>query len=60
MSEQRETFTESTADRPPTAAEEAAAERAADGVDVDEVAERYEQAMETGARVKGEGEIEPS
>lgn len=60
MSEPRETFTEPTADRAPTDEEEAAAERAADDVDVDDVAHHYEDAMETGANVKGEGEIEPS
>lgn len=59
MNQQGESFTEPTADRPPTAAEEEAAERAADDVDVDEVATHYEQAMETGADVEGEGEIEP-
>ena len=60
MNERRETFTEPEADRAPTAAEEAAAERAARDVDVDEVAEHYEEAMETGAEVQGEGQIEPS
>lgn len=54
-----ESFTEPTADRPPTADEERAAERAAEHVDVDEVAEHYEEAAETGANVEGEGEIEP-
>ena len=60
MSEPRESFTEPTADRAPTDEEEAAAERAADDVDVDEVARHYEDAMETGANVKGEGEIAPN
>jgi hypothetical protein len=42
------------ADRPPTPEEEAAAE----GTDVDpKVADAYEEAMERGANVKGEGEI---
>lgn len=59
MSQQGESFTEPTADRPPTAAEEEAAERAAADVDVDEVATHYDEAMETGADVEGEGEIEP-
>lgn len=59
MNEQRESFTEPHADRPPTDQEEAAAERAADRVDVDEVAEHYEEAAETGAHVQGEGQIEP-
>ena len=47
------------ADRPPTASEEAAAERAADTVNLDEVAEHYTEMMEKGAEVKGEGQIEP-
>ena len=48
-----ETFTEPTADRPPTDAERSAAD-----VDVERVAEHYEEAAETGAHVEGEGEIE--
>ena len=60
MNEPRETFTEPGADRAPTADEEAAAERAADEVDLDEVADHYEEAAKAGADVKGEGEIEPS
>lgn len=59
MSEPRESFTEPHADRAPTRDEDAAAERAMQGVDVDEVAEHYEEAMETGANVRGEGQIEP-
>ncbi len=47
------------ADRPPTADESAAAERAADHVDVDRVAEHAEEMMATGAEVEGEGRIEP-
>ena len=43
------------ADRIPTAEEEAAAEKAG-GVDAG-VAEAYEESMERGANVKGEGEI---
>jgi len=42
------------ADRPPTSEEEAAAERTS--LDP-KVAEAYEDAMERGANVKGEGEI---
>lgn len=60
MNRQHESFTEPTADRAPTPEEEAAAERAAADVDLDEVAEHYEDAIETGARIKGEGEIEPT
>ena len=48
-----------TADRPPTADEEEAAERGAAEIDRDEVAEHYEEMAELGANVKGEGEIEP-
>lgn len=54
-----EEFREPRADRPPTPEEEAAAERAARDVDVDEVAEHYEEMTEIGKNVKGEGEIEP-
>lgn len=53
-----ETFTEPTADRPPTADEARAAERSAADVDVDQVAEHYEAEAERGAHVEGEGEIE--
>lgn len=53
-----ETFTEPTADRPPTADEDRAAERGAADVDVDRVADHYEDAARTGAHVEGEGEIE--
>lgn len=60
MNSQHESFTEPTADRAPTPEEEAAAERAAAEVDLDEVADHYEAAIETGANVKGEGEIEPT
>jgi hypothetical protein len=54
----RETFTEPGADRAPTPEEEAAAERSADEVDVDSVAEHAEDMHERGANVKGEGQIE--
>lgn len=54
-----ERFTEPKADRPPTPAEEAAAERAAEQVDLESVAEHAEEAAKIGANVKGEGEIEP-
>jgi hypothetical protein len=54
-----EHFTEPVADRPPTPGEEAAAERGAEDVDLDRVADHAEQAARTGANVKGEGEIEP-
>jgi hypothetical protein len=59
-SQPEERFTEPVADRPPTPDEEAAAERAAEQVDIDRVAEHAEQAARTGAGVQGEGEIEPT
>ena len=52
-----EKFGPPAADRPPTAEEEAAAEAAAAEVDVTEVGKHFRQAAETGAAVKGEGEI---
>jgi hypothetical protein len=55
-----EHFSEPTADRAPTPDEERAAERSAERVDVDDVAEHAEEANRTGADVKGEGEIEPA
>ena len=47
------------ADRMPTTDEARAAERAATEVDVDQVAEHYEEMTERGAKVRGEGQIEP-
>ena len=49
-----------TADRPPTADEEAAAERGAAeaGGNPEEVAKHYEEMADLGAHVKGEGEID--
>jgi hypothetical protein len=47
------------ADRPSTTAEERAAERAAQDVDLESVAEHYREAARTGANVHGEGQIEP-
>lgn len=55
-----EKFGPPAADRPPTADEEAAAEAVAAEVDVDEVGKHFRETAETGAAVKGEGEIEPS
>lgn len=52
-------FTTPSADRPATPEEERAAERAAEEVDLDSVAEHYEEAARTGAEVQGEGQIEP-
>jgi hypothetical protein len=54
-----EPFREPVADRPPTADEAQAAERAAADVDVDAVAEHYEEMAELGADVRGEGQLEP-
>jgi hypothetical protein len=52
-------FTSPSADRAPTAEEERVADQVAADVDLDRVAEHYEDAMETGAHVRGEGQIEP-
>lgn len=46
-------------DRAPTVDEEAAADEASASVDVDRVAEHYEEMTELGADVRGEGQIEP-
>jgi fructose-1,6-bisphosphatase/sedoheptulose 1,7-bisphosphatase-like protein len=43
----------------PTPDEEKAAERAADDVDVDAVADHFEDMMAKGAHVRGEGQIDP-
>jgi hypothetical protein len=53
-----ERFTAPVADRPPTAEEALAAERAATDVDQATVAEHFERAIKTGAAVQGEGQIE--
>lgn len=55
-----ERFDEPRADRPPTADETRAAERAAHDVDLDAVARHEREMAERGAAVRGEGEIEPS
>ncbi len=47
------------ADRMPTTGEARAAERAATEVDVDQVAEHYEEMTERRSKVRGEGQIEP-
>jgi hypothetical protein len=59
MSNESTDFGTAHADRPPTASEEVAAERAADAVNLDEVAEHYTEMMEKGAEARGEGQIEP-
>jgi hypothetical protein len=56
--EGREADVRGRADRPPTPDEEAVAERVAADVP-DEVAEHYEEMIERGAGVRGEGQIEP-
>ena len=57
--ERPESFGEPAADRPPTDDEARAADAAAVDVDVDTVAEHYEEMTEIGADVRGEGQIEP-
>lgn len=54
-----EEFTAPSADRPPTAEEEKAAEQARRDVDLGEVAAHEEEMAERGANVRGEGQIEP-
>lgn len=54
-----EQWTPAGADRAPTAEEAKAADEAAKGVDLDKVAKHEEEMMETGANIKGEGQIEP-
>ena len=54
-----EAFTKPEPDRPPTAAEEEAAQQAAHDVDLDKVAEHEREMAERGANVRGEGQIEP-
>ncbi len=56
--EQGERFTEPSPDRMPTAEEAAAAERAAEGVDLDSVTEHYQEMAERGAHQRGEGAID--
>lgn len=56
--DERDGLVQGHADRPPTEDEEAVAERMAADVP-DEVAANYEEMLERGANVKGEGQIEP-
>lgn len=56
----KEPVTEAKPDRPPTEAEERAAEDAAKNVDLDKVAGNYEEMIEVGADVRGEGQIDPA
>jgi hypothetical protein len=57
--QEAERFTEPSAGPVPTPEEEAAAERAATGIDLDDVGEHYTEMIDKGAHVKGEGEIAP-
>lgn len=54
-----EEFIDAQPDRPPTPAEESAAERAAQDVDIAEVGKHYDEMTERGANVAGEGQIDP-
>ncbi len=45
--------------RGPTEAESAAADRARSDVDLDKVEQHYDEMLDKGANIKGEGEIEP-
>lgn len=54
-----EAFPPAGADRLPSPEEEAAAEQAANDVDLAEVAIHYEEMTELGKEVRGEGEITP-
>jgi hypothetical protein len=59
--EQAEATHSHTADRAPTSAEEAAADRSLDSLDSDEreaAAEHYEEMTDIGAHVKGEGNVD--
>jgi hypothetical protein len=47
------------ADREPTEDAKKAAETAAKAVDLERVAQHYEQLAELGAKVKGDGQVEP-
>jgi hypothetical protein len=55
---EREEFKKAEADREPTPEEEAAAEKAAQDVDVDAVATEFEHMTDLGAHVQGEGRVE--
>ena len=55
---ERDAHAAHTADRPPTPEEERAAEEAAEDVP-GSVGEHYEEMIDIGANVKGEGEVAP-
>ncbi len=55
--QEAEKFTEPSAGPVPTDAEESAAERAKDDVDLDKVADHYDDMTEKGKNVEGEGDI---
>ncbi len=54
-----ELFGEASAGREPTPDEERAADRSANDVDIERVKENYEEMVEHGVNVQGEGSIEP-
>jgi hypothetical protein len=56
--DERDATVHAQADRPPTPAEEAAAERSVDRL-TDDVRENYEEMAERGANLEGEGQVEP-
>jgi hypothetical protein len=53
-------FTEPSAGPEPTPAEEAAADRSREQVDLEQVDEHYREMNSLGAHAEGEGRIEPS
>lgn len=55
--QEAEKFTEPSGGPTPTPAEEQAAERSADDVDLDHVEEHYRDMTEKGRDVRGEGEV---
>jgi len=58
-SETRDEAARTDVGRPPTAEEEAAAERAEAQTDLDKVGESYEEYLEIAKDAPGEGQIEP-
>jgi hypothetical protein len=58
--DRHEQFTQPRADRAPTEEEERAAERGADGVDLDDVTKHEREMADIGKNVKGEGDLFPS
>ena len=56
--QQAEEFTQPSGGPTPTPAEEAAAERSAEQVDLDQVEKKYRDMTEKGANVRGEGSLD--